>query len=66
MNNVYYDTGTNAQEFHNQIGHIIRCPCISMKDSIYQMIQTGIYKELELTPDHLHPNDKGHGLVARK
>lgn len=64
MNNVYYDTGTNAQEFHNQIGAYYQIPCISMKDSIYQMIQTGSYKEEEITSDHLHPNDKGHGLVA--
>ena len=64
MNNVYYDTGTNAQEFHNQIGAYYQIPCISMKDSIYQMIQTGSYKEEEITPDHLHPNDKGHELVA--
>lgn len=64
MNNVYYDTGINAQEFHNAIGEYYEIPCVSMKDSIYQMIQCGIYKECELTSDHLHPNDKGHRLVA--
>ncbi len=65
MNNVYYDTGVNAQQFHNSIGNYYGIPCISMKNSIYQMIQSGIYKESELTPDHLHPNDKGHQLVAK-
>lgn len=65
INNVYYDTGKNAQELHNVIGQYYQIPCVSMKDSIYQMIHTGTYKEVELTPDHLHPNDKGHILLAK-
>ena len=37
-----------------------------MKDTLYQEMQQGKYTREELTPDGLHPNDKGHKLVAEK
>lgn len=64
MNNVFYDDGHNAQEFHNRIGNYYGVPCISMKSAVYPMIADGLYTAQELTPDNLHPNDLGHGYVA--
>lgn len=64
LNNVFYDTGENAQEFHNSVGAWYQVPYVSMKDTLYQQIQKGIYTREELTSDGLHPNDKGHALVA--
>lgn len=64
VNNVYYDTGTNAQEYHNKIGKAYEIPCISIKDSLYPMIAEGTLQEEEITPDHLHPNDKGHKIIS--
>jgi lysophospholipase L1-like esterase len=64
VNNVFYDTGENAQDYHNKIGKAYHIPCVSIKDSLYQKMKEGLWKEEELTPDHLHPNDKGHKLIA--
>lgn len=64
LNNVYYDTGENAQEYHNAVGDYYGVPHVSIKDTIYKKMKEGVYKREELTPDGLHPNDKGHGLVA--
>ena len=64
MNNVYYDTGINAQEYHNQIGDWYHVPHVSIKDTVYKRMKQGEYTRDELTEDGLHPNDNGHGLVA--
>lgn len=64
LNNVFYDTGLNAQEYHNAVGEWYRVPYVSIKDTLYQKIRQGVYTREELTPDGLHPNDKGHELVA--
>lgn len=66
LNNVYYDTGKNAQEYHNAVGLWYQVPHVSIKDTLYQEMKQGNYTREELTPDGLHPNDKGHGLVADK
>lgn len=66
LNNVFYDTGKNAQEYHNAVGDWYQIPHISIKDTLYEKVKEGIYAESELTPDHLHPNDFGHGLVAKE
>ena len=66
LNNVFYDTGHNAQEYHNAIGEHYGIPYVSIKDTIYEEIKKGRYTRKELTPDGLHPNDKGHRLVAEQ
>lgn len=64
LNNVFYDTGLNAQEYHNAVGEWYHVPYVSIKDTVYQKMKQGFYTREELTPDGLHPNDKGHELVA--
>ncbi|MCI8774968.1 MAG: SGNH/GDSL hydrolase family protein [Lachnospiraceae bacterium] len=64
LNNVYYDTGLNAQGYHNTVGEWYHVPCVSIKDTVYTRMKAGEYTREELTPDGLHPNDKGHALVA--
>lgn len=64
LNNVIYSTGANAQSFHNAVGTWYQLPYISMKDTLYQKIVAGIYRKEEITSDDIHPNDKGHQLVA--
>lgn len=66
LNNVFYEDGHNAQEHHNEIGDHYGIPHVSIKDTIYQQIEKGIYKREELSQDGLHPNDKGHFLVAEE
>ncbi len=65
LNNVYYDTGVTAQDDHNAVGDWYGVPHVSIRDSVYKDLHTGRYASRTLlSPDGLHPNDFGHGLVA--
>ena len=64
LNNVFYDTGKNAQEYHNRIADHYGIPHVSIKDTIYPDVESGKIVRADITPDNLHPNDKGHRLVA--
>ena len=64
INNVCYDNGSNAQEIHNRIGMYYDLPIVSIKDSIYTEVEKGRVKAESITPDNLHPNDRGHRLIA--
>lgn len=64
VHNVCYDTGNNAQEQHVKIGRHYDIPCVSMKETLYSLIESGEIANRDITPDDLHPNDKGHSLVA--
>lgn len=64
LNNIYYDSGKTAQKLHNEIGDYYGIPHVSIKESIYADMKAGKYTKEQLTPDGLHPNSFGHGLVA--
>lgn len=64
LNNVFYDTEVTMQDVHNEVADYYGIPHVSIKDTILPRIAAGEYRREELTPDHLHPNDKGHELVA--
>ncbi len=64
VHNVFYETGTNAQDQHETIGRYYGLPCVSMKTSIYQAVAAGRIPVRDITPDDLHPNDAGHRLLA--
>lgn len=64
LNNVYYDTGASAQDWHHAIGQWYQVPSVSIRDTVYSRILSGELAKEELTPDGLHPNDRGHALVA--
>lgn len=66
LNNVFYDSGENAQDLHNQIGDYYGIPHVSIRESIYADMKAGKYTREQLTPDGLHPNSFGHGLVAQQ
>ena len=64
LNTVFYDTGKNAQDYHNRIADHYGIPHVSIKDTIYPDVESGKIVRADITPDNLHPNDKGHRLVA--
>ena len=66
LNNVFYDSGENVQDLHNQIGDYYGIPHVSIRESIYADMKAGKYTREQLTPDGLHPNSFGHGLVAQQ
>ncbi|MCR5584085.1 MAG: SGNH/GDSL hydrolase family protein [Lachnospiraceae bacterium] len=65
LHNVFYDSGSNAQDQHELVGYNYGIPCISVKTSIYRDVVCGLIPVRSVTPDDLHPNDKGHELVSR-
>lgn len=64
LNNVYYNSGLSAQEYHNSVASRYGIPCISAREGIYDKIREGIIRTEEITSDFLHPNDFGHSLLA--
>jgi lysophospholipase L1-like esterase len=66
LNHVFYDTGKNAQQYHNAAADWYHLPHVSMRDTLYRKVEAGEYAMEELTGDALHPNDRGHELVAEE
>ena len=64
VHNVYYHNGANAQLQHAKVGRHYQIPCVSMQSTIYPEVVSGRIANRDITPDDLHPNDKGHELVA--
>lgn len=64
LNNVFYDTGVSTQDIHNRLADHYGVLHVSVHDTIYRRMKAGEYNRIDITPDGLHPNDKGHGLVA--
>ncbi len=62
--NVCYDTGASAEEKHLEIAKYYDIPAFSIKSTIYPLLTKGELAHGDITPDELHPNDKGHELVA--
>lgn len=64
IHNVFYESGTNAQDQHELVGRRYGVPCVSIKTSVYREVANGNLPTREITPDDLHPNDVGHRLLA--
>ncbi len=66
VHSVRYDDGGNMEDVHSEIGRYYGIPCISMKELIYDKVRRGEtdYCFEDITGDMLHPNDRGHGIVA--
>ena len=64
INNLFYDTGKNAQEIHNNIGLRYGLPIVSVRDYIYPEIQLGNVRLSDYTDDMLHPKDPGHKMIS--
>lgn len=64
VHNVCYDNGANAQLMHGRVARYYDLPAVSMQSCIYPELVSGRLENRDITPDDLHPNDYGHGLVA--
>jgi lysophospholipase L1-like esterase len=64
INNLFYDTGANAQGIHNAVGLHYQLPIVSVRDFIYPEIQLGNIDVNGLTGDMLHPNTTGHRMIS--
>lgn len=64
VHNVYYKDGSSAEVQHAKVGRHYELPCVSMQKAIFPALLSGEIRDMEITPDGLHPNDEGHALVA--
>ncbi|MBR1861471.1 MAG: hypothetical protein IJ796_06400 [Lachnospiraceae bacterium] len=62
--NVCYDNGSSAELMHSKIARHYNIPAFSMQSTIYPLLLSGEVENRDITPDDLHPNDKGHEMVA--
>lgn len=65
VHNIFYDSGVSAEEKHREIGAHYQLPSVSMRPTVYAEVAAGNIPNREITPDDLHPNSEGHGLVAK-
>lgn len=64
IHNVQYHNMESAEKQHLLVGKYYGLPCVSMKHSVYPLVANGTIPNREITPDDLHPNDKGHRMLA--
>lgn len=64
INNLFYDTGMNAQGVHNAVGLHYKLPIVSVRDYIFPEIYKGNINLTDYTDDMLHPKDLGHKMIS--
>lgn len=64
INNLFYDSGKNAQRVHNEIGLHYDLPIVSVKNYAWQRVESGEIDPKVYTDDNLHPTDIGHTMIA--
>ena len=58
------DDGTSAQNNHVYTGFNYKLPQISYHDMILKELEAERIKWTEISPDNIHPNDKGHAICG--
>ncbi|MBQ9375473.1 MAG: SGNH/GDSL hydrolase family protein [Ruminococcus sp.] len=58
------DNGTSPQNVHSEIAKAYNVPVISYHDAIMPEIEAGTIDWKDISPDNIHPNDFGHGMLA--
>lgn len=52
--------------YHNRIADHYGIPHVSIKDTVYPDVESGKIVRADITPDNLHPNDKGQTSLQMK
>lgn len=58
------EDGTSAQGNDSLIGFQYEIPMISYGNAILDEIREGSFTWKDISPDNIHPNDRGHAIVA--
>lgn len=58
------ETGVSAQPSHLHVGFWYDLPRISYREMILKEIKKGTFTWKDISPDDIHPNDKGHAIVG--
>lgn len=56
--------GNNAQEWFSKVGLHYGLPMISYRDAFWPEIEGGRLKWEDISPDDIHPNNRGHAAAA--
>lgn len=59
------NVGKNSQDWKIGIGDHYKLPSVSFHDLVYPEIQKGKLAWRELSPDHIHPNDRGNEYAGK-
>lgn len=57
--------GGNAQEWLSKVGAHYRLPMVSYRDALWPEIEAGRLTWTDISPDEVHPNDRGMAEAAR-
>ena len=58
------DNGTSAQPSHGFVGFYYELPQLSYHDMIMNEVRSGAIAWGDISPDNIHPNDKGHAICG--
>lgn len=58
------ENGTSAQENDSLVGFRCKVPMISYGNAVLPQIEAGELTWKEISPDNIHPNDKGHAIIG--
>lgn len=59
------ENGTSLQDTHKEIGIAYDLPMISYREVVYQEVAAGTLDWKSISPDNIHPNDAGHGIIGQ-
>ncbi|HPA16100.1 MAG TPA: SGNH/GDSL hydrolase family protein [Verrucomicrobiae bacterium] len=57
-------TGGSAQQWFVKVGEHYHLPMVSYRDALWPEIEAGRMKWDDISPDQVHPNDRGHAAAA--
>lgn len=59
------ENGASLQDTHKEIGMAYDLPMISYREVVYQEVAAGTLDWKAISPDNIHPNDAGHGIIGQ-
>ena len=59
------ENGTNLQDVHMEIGSAYDLPMLSYREAVYPEVVAGTINWKDISPDNIHPNDKGHEIIGQ-
>jgi len=59
-----HDNGDSAQQWHTLVGRHYGLPMVSYRDALWPEVRSGRMKWSDISPDVVHPNDRGHAYCA--
>ena len=58
------ESGESAEEEETKIAQHYHVPYVSYRQEIFKNIKAGLYRWTDIETDEVHPNDRGHQIVA--